>query len=161
MLWRRTRGEASLNILLDRSTGFMYVVSFTSRRLGSSRRCLLSRSFCGFLSQFELFRTERITCLRQVLLFYHLARSTVAIPPYLMVTLHPFLDDFLHWRTRWTHRSTTLCRACGHTAHALRPSSRQFLTFRSLMSTIVDVPHRYRPKMYFIYLFNKCRYCIF
>ena len=45
----------------------------------------------------------------------------------LMVTLHPFLTDFLHWRTRRTHRSNTLCRACGHTAHALRPSSRQFL----------------------------------
>jgi len=46
---------------------------------------------------------------------------------YLMVTLHPFLTDFLHWRTRRTHRSTTLCRACGHTAHAVRPRSRQFL----------------------------------
>ena len=44
-----------------------------------------------------------------------------------MVTLHPFLSDFLHWRTRRTHRLTTLCRACGHTAHAVRPSSCQFL----------------------------------
>ena len=44
-----------------------------------------------------------------------------------MVILHPFLVDFLHWRTRRTHRSTTLCRACGHTAHAVRPNSRQFL----------------------------------
>ena len=49
------------------------------------------------------------------------------VPCYLMVTLHPFLADFLHWRTRRTHRSTTLWRACGHTAHAPRPSSRQFL----------------------------------
>jgi hypothetical protein len=39
----------------------------------------------------------------------------------LMVTLHPFLADFLHRRTRRIHRSTALCRACGHTAHALRP----------------------------------------
>ena len=46
---------------------------------------------------------------------------------YLMVTLHPFLGDLLHWRTRRTHRSTRFCRSCGHTAHALRPSSRQFL----------------------------------
>ena len=45
----------------------------------------------------------------------------------LTVTLHPFLADFLHWRTRRTHRSTTHCRSCGHTAHALRPRSRQFL----------------------------------
>jgi hypothetical protein len=44
-----------------------------------------------------------------------------------MVTLYPFLADLLHWRPRRTRRSTTLCRACGHTAHALRPSSRQFL----------------------------------
>ena len=44
-----------------------------------------------------------------------------------MVTLHPFLADFLHWRTRRTHRTTTLCRACGHSAHAVRPSSRQVL----------------------------------
>jgi len=44
-----------------------------------------------------------------------------------MVTLHPYLDDFLHLRTRPTHRPTTLCRACGHTAHAPRPTSRQFL----------------------------------
>ena len=44
-----------------------------------------------------------------------------------MVTLHLFLADFLHWRTRRTHRSTTHCRSCGHTAHALRPRSRQFL----------------------------------
>jgi hypothetical protein len=43
-----------------------------------------------------------------------------------MVTLHPFLADFLHWRTRRTLRSTTLCRACGHTAHARRTRSRQF-----------------------------------
>jgi len=35
-----------------------------------------------------------------------------------LVTLYPFLADFLHWRTRRTHRPTTLCRACGHTAHA-------------------------------------------
>jgi len=48
-------------------------------------------------------------------------------PPNLMVTMHPFLTDFLHWRTRRTHPSTTICRACGHTAHALRPRSRQFL----------------------------------
>ena len=46
---------------------------------------------------------------------------------YLMVTLHPFMADFLHWHTRRTHRSTALCRACGHTAHALRPSSGEFL----------------------------------
>ena len=46
---------------------------------------------------------------------------------YVLVTLHPFLADFLHWRTRRTHRSTTHCRACGHTAHAVRPRSRQFL----------------------------------
>ena len=46
---------------------------------------------------------------------------------YLVVTLHPFLSDFLHWRTRRTHRLTTLCRACGHPAHAVRPSSCQFL----------------------------------
>ena len=45
----------------------------------------------------------------------------------LMVTLHPFLADFLHWCTWRTHRSTTLCRACGHTANALRPRSRQSL----------------------------------
>ena len=45
-----------------------------------------------------------------------------------MVTLHPFLADFLHWRTRRTHRSTKLCRACGRTAHARRPRPRQFLT---------------------------------
>jgi len=38
-----------------------------------------------------------------------------------------FLADFLHWRTRQTHRSTTLCQACGHTAHVRRPSSPQFL----------------------------------
>src|SRR5215469_17802106 len=44
-----------------------------------------------------------------------------------MVTLHPFLADFLHCRTRRTHRPTALCRACGHTALARRPSSRQFL----------------------------------
>ena len=44
-----------------------------------------------------------------------------------MVTLHPFLADFLHWPTRRTHRPTTLCRECGHTAHACRPTSRQFL----------------------------------
>ena len=44
-----------------------------------------------------------------------------------MVTLHPFLADFLHWRRRRTHRPTTLCRACGPTAHARRPTSRQFL----------------------------------
>ena len=50
-----------------------------------------------------------------------------AAMPNLMVTLHPFLADFLQWRTWRTHRSTTLCRACGHTAHALRPSSGQFL----------------------------------
>ena len=45
----------------------------------------------------------------------------------LIVTMHPFFSDFLHWRTRRTHRSTTHCRACGHTAHALRPRSSQFL----------------------------------
>ena len=45
-----------------------------------------------------------------------------------MVTLHPFLADSLHWRTRQTHRSTTFCRESGHTAHALRPRSRQFVT---------------------------------
>ena len=44
-----------------------------------------------------------------------------------MVTLHPFLADFLHWRTRRTHRPTTLCRACDHTAHARRQRSCQFL----------------------------------
>jgi hypothetical protein len=33
------------------------------------------------------------------------------------VTLHPFLAYFLHWHTRCTHRLTTLCRGCGHTAH--------------------------------------------
>jgi hypothetical protein len=44
-----------------------------------------------------------------------------------MVTLHPFLADFLDWRTRRTHRPTRLCRACGHTAHGRRPRSRQFL----------------------------------
>ena len=49
------------------------------------------------------------------------------LPRKVMVTLHPFLGDFLHWRTRRTHRSTTLCRACGHTAHAVWPSSRQVL----------------------------------
>jgi len=38
-----------------------------------------------------------------------------------------FMDDFLHWRKRWTYRSTTLCGTCGHTAHTRRPSSRQFL----------------------------------
>jgi hypothetical protein len=45
----------------------------------------------------------------------------------LMVTLHPFLADFLHWRTRRSHRPATLCRPCGHAAHARRPRSRQFL----------------------------------
>jgi len=35
------------------------------------------------------------------------------------------------------------------------------LTFRRLMSTIVDVPHRYPPKFHFIYLFNKYLYRIF
>jgi len=35
------------------------------------------------------------------------------------------------------------------------------LTFRCLTSTIVDVPHRKPLKLYFIYLFNKYRYCIF
>ena len=30
-----------------------------------------------------------------------------------------------------------------------------FLTFRGLMSAIVDVPHRQPPKFHFIYLFNK------
>ena len=35
------------------------------------------------------------------------------------------------------------------------------LTFRRLMSTIVDVPHRKPPKLHFIYLFNKYRYRIF
>jgi len=45
----------------------------------------------------------------------------------LTVTLHPFLADFLHWRSRRTHRSTTHCRACGHTAHALRQRPRKFL----------------------------------
>jgi hypothetical protein len=44
-----------------------------------------------------------------------------------MVTLQPFLVDFLHWRKRQTHRPITLCRACGHTAHGRRPRSRQFL----------------------------------
>jgi len=34
------------------------------------------------------------------------------------------------------------------------------LTFRRLMSTIVDVPHRYPPKFHFIFLFNKYRYRI-
>ena len=32
------------------------------------------------------------------------------------------------------------------------------LTFRDLMSAIVDVPHRQPPKFHFIYLFNKYRY---
>jgi len=42
----------------------------------------------------------------------------MAMPTKSAVTLHPFLVDFLHWRTLRTHRPTTLCRACGHTAHA-------------------------------------------
>jgi len=33
-----------------------------------------------------------------------------------------------------------------------------FLTFRDLMSAIVDVLHRQPPKFHFIYLFNKYRY---
>ena len=44
-----------------------------------------------------------------------------------MVTLHPFLADFLHCRTRRTHRPTALCRGYDHTAQAHRPRSRQFL----------------------------------
>ena len=55
---------------------------------------------------------------------YEYAR--LGLPPYLMVTPHPFLADFLHWRTRRTHRSNTLIRACGHTAHALRPVHASF-----------------------------------
>jgi len=35
------------------------------------------------------------------------------------------------------------------------------LTLRRLMSTIVDVPHCWSPKLHFIYLFNKYRYRIF
>ena len=35
------------------------------------------------------------------------------------------------------------------------------LTFRPLMSSIVDVPHRKPRKLHFIYLFNKYRYRIF
>jgi hypothetical protein len=44
---------------------------------------------------------------------------------HLMVTLHPLLADFLNWGTWRTHRSTKLCRSCGHTAHAVGPTSRQ------------------------------------
>jgi len=44
-----------------------------------------------------------------------------------MITLRSFLTDILHWRTRRTHRSTTICPECGHTAYARRPGSRQFL----------------------------------
>ena len=36
-----------------------------------------------------------------------------------------------------------------------------FLTFRRLMSTIADVPHRQPPKLHFIYLFNIYMYRIF
>jgi len=54
-------------------------------------------------------------------------RERLSMFCYLMVTLHPFLANFLHWRTRRTHRPTALCLACGHTAHARRPRSRQFL----------------------------------
>jgi len=37
-------------------------------------------------------------------------------------------------------------------------SGTALLTFRRLTSTIVDVPHRWTPKLHFIYLFNKYRY---
>jgi len=53
--------------------------------------------------------------------------TLLVLQNYLMVTLRPFLADFLHWRTRRTHCPTALCRACGHTAHARRPRSCQFL----------------------------------
>jgi len=60
------------------------------------------------------------------------------------------------------------CSACAvpvvlHTQLDLHYVSkmRRFLTFRDLMSTIVDVPHRQPPKFHFIYLFNKYRYRIF
>ena len=36
-----------------------------------------------------------------------------------------------------------------------------YLTFRDLMSAIVDVPHCQPPKFHFIYLFNKYSYWIF
>jgi hypothetical protein len=46
------------------------------------------------------------------------AHSLVTTPTKSTFTLRPFLADFLHWLTRRTHRPTTLCRPCGHTAHA-------------------------------------------
>jgi len=53
-------------------------------------------------------------------------------------------------------KQTDTSKHAQHTGGALHS-----LTFRRLMSTIVDVPHRESPKLHFIYLFNKYRYRIF
>jgi hypothetical protein len=75
-----------------------------------------------------------------------------------------FVKNFCVRFTSWTPKSCivspnfniNLSRSIGQFCSYLH-----FLTFRPLMSSIVDVPQRKPPKLYFIYLFNKYRYRIF
>ena len=73
------------------------------------------------------------------------------------------------WHTSFSscHRETERQREPNRERERERERDRQtqsqllHLTFRDLVSAIVDVPHRQTPKLHFIYLFNKYRYRIF
>jgi hypothetical protein len=84
---------------------------------------------------------------------HRLRRKTVFHTLNPLVTLYPFLANFLHWRPRRTHWPTTLRRACGHTAHTQYteiPPVDMDMSYTKVLHIKVAyrVPHKWRHAFY-------------